>query len=36
VEPSVGLIFHDGGLDADANFVTAVSEDTEDGEEEKA
>lgn len=36
VEPSVGLIFHDGGLDADANFVTTVAEDTDDGEEEKA
>jgi hypothetical protein len=32
VEPSVGLIFHDGGLDADPNFVAAVSED--DGEED--
>jgi hypothetical protein len=36
VEPTVGLIFHDGGLDADASFVPAVSEDTEGGEEEEA
>jgi hypothetical protein len=34
MEPTVGLIFHDGGLDADPDFITAVSEDTEDGEEE--
>jgi hypothetical protein len=34
VEPNVGLIFHDGGLDADPGFVAAVSEDTE-GEEEE-
>lgn len=35
VEPTVGLIFHDGGLDADPTFVAAVSEDaeSEDGEE---
>jgi hypothetical protein len=36
VEPTVGLIFHDGGLDADPSFVAAVSEDTEGGEEEEA
>ena len=35
VEPTVGLIFHDGGLDTDAGFVTAVSEDTEGGEEDE-
>jgi hypothetical protein len=35
VEPTVGLIFHDGGLDADASFVTAVSEDTDAGEEDE-
>jgi hypothetical protein len=37
VEPNVGLIFHDGGLDADPNFVATVGEDAEgddDGEEE--
>ncbi len=34
VEPNVGLVFHDGGLDADPGFVAAVSEDTE-GEEEE-
>jgi hypothetical protein len=34
VEPTVGLIFHDGGLDDDASFVTAVSEDTDSDEEE--
>ncbi|HKQ78486.1 MAG TPA: DISARM system helicase DrmA [Blastocatellia bacterium] len=28
VEPTVGLIFHDGGLDEDPNFEVAVSEDT--------
>jgi hypothetical protein len=27
VEPKVGLIFHDGGLDEDPNFEAAVSED---------
>jgi hypothetical protein len=27
VEPNVGLIFHDGGLDADPQFVAAVAED---------
>ena len=31
VEPTVGLIFDDGGLDADPSFVAAVSEDTEGG-----
>ena len=35
VEPNVGLIFHDGGLDADPNFVTAVGEDTESGNDEE-
>jgi hypothetical protein len=36
VEPNVGLILHDGGLDTDPNFVLAVSEDEEadDGEEQ--
>ena len=29
VEPNVGLILHDGGLDADTGFVAAVSEDAE-------
>jgi hypothetical protein len=33
VEPNVGLIFHDGGLDADPSFVAAVAED-EDADEE--
>jgi hypothetical protein len=33
VEPNVGLIFHDGGLDADPTFVTAVGEDTEASDE---
>src|SRR5262249_11034376 len=33
VEPRVGLIFHDGGLDEDPNFVAAVSEDTDSEEE---
>jgi hypothetical protein len=28
VEPTVGLIFHDGGLDEDPSFEVAVSEDT--------
>ena len=36
VEPTVGLIFHDGGLDEDPKFVAAVSEDTDGGEEEEA
>ncbi|MEP7341954.1 MAG: DISARM system helicase DrmA [Acidobacteriota bacterium] len=35
VEPTVGLIFHDGGLDDDPNFEAAVSDDT-DAEEEEA
>ena len=34
VEPNVGLILHDGGLDDDPTFVTAVSEDDEGGVEE--
>jgi hypothetical protein len=34
VEPTVGLIFHDGGLDEDPNFVAAVSEDEDSGDEE--
>jgi len=36
VEPTVGLIFHDGGLDADPNFSVPTSEDTDSGEEEEA
>jgi len=35
VEPTVGLIFHDGGLDDDAGFVAAVSEDTDVEEEDQ-
>jgi len=35
VEPTVGLIFHDGGLDTDPSFVTAVSEDTEENDDEE-
>jgi hypothetical protein len=35
VEPTVGLIFHDGGLDEDQSFVAAVSEDTDSDEEEQ-
>jgi hypothetical protein len=35
VEPNVSLIFQDGGLDADPNFVTAVSEDVEGDDEEE-
>ncbi|MCI0391381.1 MAG: DISARM system helicase DrmA [Acidobacteria bacterium] len=34
VEPMVGLIFHDGGLDEDPDFEVAVSEDTDPDEEE--
>jgi hypothetical protein len=34
VEPTVGLIFHDGGLDEDPTFMAAVSEDTDDSGEE--
>jgi hypothetical protein len=37
VEPTVGLIFHDGGLDEDPDFEAPVSEDSEEtdsGEEE--
>ena len=34
VEPNVGLIFNDAGLDADASFVTAVGEDTEADDQE--
>ena len=33
VEPTVGLILHDGGLDEDPKFVAAASEDTEPEEE---
>jgi hypothetical protein len=33
VEPNIGLIFHDGGLDADPGFVAAVSEDDEAGDD---
>lgn len=29
VEPTVGLVFHDGGLDEDTSFVPLVSEDIE-------
>jgi hypothetical protein len=32
VEPNIGLIFHDGGLDTDPGFVTAVAEDDDDEE----
>jgi Helicase conserved C-terminal domain len=35
VEPNVGLIFHDGGLDADPGFVAAVSEDDPGGDDEE-
>jgi hypothetical protein len=37
VEPNVGLILHDGGLDADPNFVPAVvdEEGDDDGDEEE-
>jgi hypothetical protein len=35
VEPTVGLIFHDGGMDDDPNFMAAVSEDTDSDEEEQ-
>ena len=35
VEPTVGLILDDGGLDDDADFVTAVAEDAEGGDEEE-
>jgi hypothetical protein len=35
VEPTVGLIFHDGGLDEDVTFVPAVSEDSDAGDEEQ-
>jgi hypothetical protein len=35
VEPNVGLIFHDGGLDADPNFVAAVAEDAEGDDDEQ-
>jgi hypothetical protein len=35
VEPNVGLIFHDGGLDADPSFVTTVGEDTEGDDDEE-
>ncbi|MGH9752383.1 MAG: DISARM system helicase DrmA [Blastocatellia bacterium] len=34
VEPTVGLIFHDGGLDEDPNFEVAVSEDSDESEPE--
>ncbi len=34
VEPTVGLIFHDGGLDEDPAFVATVSEDS-DGEDDE-
>jgi hypothetical protein len=35
VEPTVGLIFHDGGLDEDPDFVAALSEDSDSGQEEE-
>jgi hypothetical protein len=35
VEPNVGLIFHDGGLDADPGFLATMSEDTEGADEEE-
>ena len=35
VEPNVGLIFHDGGLDADPGFVASVAEDAEGDDEEE-
>jgi hypothetical protein len=35
VEPNVGLIFHDGGLDADPGFVAPVAEDAEGDDEEE-
>jgi Helicase conserved C-terminal domain len=34
VEPTVGLVFHDGGLDDDPDFVAAASADTDVDEEE--
>ena len=36
VEPTVGLIFHDGGLDEDPTFLAAVSEDTDGDEEDES
>ena len=35
VEPTVGLIFHDGGLDEDPTFQAAVSEDSDAEDEEQ-
>jgi hypothetical protein len=35
VEPTVGLIFHDGGLDEDPTYLAPVSEDTDSDEEEQ-
>ncbi|HEY6331057.1 MAG TPA: helicase-related protein, partial [Blastocatellia bacterium] len=35
VEPTVGLIFHDGGLDEDPAFISAVSDDSGAEEEEE-
>jgi Helicase conserved C-terminal domain len=35
VEPTVGLIFHDGGLDEDPTYVAPVSEDTDSDEEDQ-
>jgi hypothetical protein len=35
VEPNVGLIFHDGGLDADPDFVAGVAEDAEGDDDEE-
>lgn len=34
VEPTVGLILHDGGLDEDPSFVAAASEDADSDEED--
>jgi hypothetical protein len=35
VEPTVGLIFHDGGLDEDPTYHAPVSEDTDSEEEDQ-
>lgn len=35
VEPTVGLVFHDGGLDEDPTFVPVVSEDTDTGTDDE-
>jgi hypothetical protein len=36
VEPDVGLIYHDGGLDTDPVFIVAASEDAEASQGETA